>query len=683
MLRKLTYIAIAFLALPLSGCWEYNLFSWSPDGRYLVFIDSSDGMAWRWDTVKQRPERITSLDRAEINKFAFLSGHEAIVFGKGFNAPSFFAQASQGLIKLNLRDSYFHEVPPGTATEDFALTRDGSQVVTIGRLEDPESNTRYVVAIAPTNDVNKQRELTTFEAPILMPHLDDTGTRLLVVKELSSDDLPEGVEEGAELVLIDFTSDAVTTTTLLQTRDEFPINPRWIGGDRFVYTLFQSNEENLFKGKLMLRELNQDEPELLHDRAVGFYIPSISPDGNTLVCTTALDDILDVDEITQSGVQLMGIDLTSRDTTILTQEAFGAYAGAFHPTKNQLAYATGEEPYSVRILDLDTGKRQLVWRDEEERVFVGAERFKDSGDTGLASAAYEELLRRFPESDFGARALFRKMELDLESPIDAFSEAVDAFTSLLNSGLRVQARPKLWAQPDAMATDPRDDLIRKYATDASNSEFDFNTDRTRDLTSLDVRTSSTDLYLRIGFDSAYDLGGSVFQDVVLLFHEVGSDREFVPTSRFINWEFPAASTVIIRHWDERGQVYDFEALNESGASIVRYASSGFAPPAFPVFGVIDLDEYPDGGTIAYRIDHRALGLLPEKEYYLQVCTMKGGIESYKALERARETSGWDIADAFGDSNTKERIDAEIADATTPKLLGYATTIRIPSEEENL
>ena len=56
--------------------------------------------------------------------------------------------------------------------------------------------------------------------------------------------------------------------------------------------------------------------------------------------------------------------------------------------------------------------------------------------------------------------------------------------------------------------------------------------------------------------------------------------------------------------------------------------------------------------------------------------MNGGIESYKGVERPREESGWDIADAFGEANTRERIDADIAAGTTPVLRGYAATLRI-------
>jgi len=685
MLRILSLVAIAFLALPLTGCWEYDLFSWSPDGRYLVFVDPNDGTAWRWDTVKQKPEVLHGLKGAEIVRFEFLSNREAIVLGGHFKSSSFFsAQYIEGLIKLNIKDGYLHEVPPGVNIVGFAVTHDRRQILTVGSMGDNDE--RHAVWIAPVDDVNKKRMIAEFEEQILMPSLDSTGQRLLLVKVVPETELPEGVQEGAEIILIEFDDETASTRSLVRSFESFPINPRWVGDDAIIYTALyeemddDSDEEGV--GELMLYSFGNDEPEVLHDRTVGYFRASLSPDRTTVLVTVPLRPRHDVLQLSQSSIQLMTINLETREKTILTDEPFGAYAAKFHPTKNRVAYATGEDPTSVRILDLDTGKRQAVWRNEEERLYSAAERFVETGDTGLAYASFDELLYRFPETDYRSRVAYRRMNLHLESPINEFDEAVVAFMDLEPSQLGSQARPLLWQFPNVEANDPEGDLLRRYATEASQAEFEQDTDRTRDLTGLAARLTATRLYLSITFDSAFDLGGAVFQDLVLLFHEVGSTDGIRSVTPSVDWEYPATRRVVVRHWHESGKIYDLDVLDETGGTIAKLSASGIEAPSLPLFDVFHLSGNPndDSGTVMYWIDHRALGLHPEKDYRLQVCTVKGGIESYKGVERPRELSGWDIADAFGDGNTKTRIDTEAANGTKSLLRGYATTIRVPANE---
>jgi hypothetical protein len=171
----------------------------------------------------------------------------------------------------------------------------------------------------------------------------------------------------------------------------------------------------------------------------------------------------------------------------------------------------------------------------------------------------------------------------------------------------------------------------------------------------------------------------VFSDLILLIHEAGRDGSWRTVTPNVEWEYSPARTIVVRHWFAQGQVYDLEVLDENGGAIARYAGSGFAPPAFPLFDVFDFDDA--GKAIACWIDWRTVGLHPGKEYFLQVCTVKGGLEARKGFERPRESDSWDIADAFGDANTKTRVDKQIAAGEKPELKGYAIKLELPRRDD--
>ncbi len=514
MVRKISIVAIALSALPLTGCWEFNLLSWSPDGRYLLFMDWGDRVVWRWDTVKQRSEKIKGLDGLTIDRAAYLSEGEALLFGNQMYPTEFHMADSPrpgGLMKLNLVDGYRHDVPPGANTMGFAISPDRKRILTIGAERHGEDQ-RVVVAIAPANDVNKRRILAEFPEDAQMPQFDRTGRRVLFMKSLPDDEVPEDVEYGAEIVLLEFDSDSASTKSIVKTLGEYPINPQWVGDDAFVYAIHGEEEEHDGTGLLMLYSFDRGEPEVLHERTVGYFPASVDSDGNTLIVSSVGEVPDRLVDTPGPLVQLLKIDLKSREKAWITDEPFGAYAGKFHPTRHQVAYVTGGEPLSVRILDLDTGKRQLVWRNDEERLFTSLERFIETGDTGLAMASYDELLHRYPESGFRSRAVYHRMIMHLESPVDEFDDAVSVLAELDDDELRSIVRPRLWEESSTEIPDAQEDLLRRYTTEASAAEFEFDTDRTRDLTGMVIRSTSEKLYLKIDFNSAYDLGGSVFSE---------------------------------------------------------------------------------------------------------------------------------------------------------------------------
>jgi len=171
------------------------------------------------------------------------------------------------------------------------------------------------------------------------------------------------------------------------------------------------------------------------------------------------------------------------------------------------------------------------------------------------------------------------------------------------------------------------------------------------------------------------------------------------------WEREHERLVLVRHWYEAGRnsQYDLEIRDRDGELICRYLASGFAPSGNPVFDLVDrylasgfapsgnpvfdLVDTLRGNTnsVVYSISRNMLGLRGSREVNLQVCTLKGGIESHKELERPRVESVdgrtvCDVADTFGLQNTAERITADLkknADPAAPAIIkGCAATFEL-------
>ena len=88
--------------------------------------------------------------------------------------------------------------------------------------------------------------------------------------------------------------------------------------------------------------------------------------------------------------------------------------------------------------------------------------------------------------------------------------------------------------------------------------------------------------------------------------------------------------------------------------------------------MFDLVQTIQGNTnsVVYAVSRDVLGLNGLHTVNLQVCTLKGGIELQKELEKPRVASidgqtVCDVADAFGAENTAERISTDLKNRSDP------------------
>jgi hypothetical protein len=240
-----------------------------------------------------------------------------------------------------------------------------------------------------------------------------------------------------------------------------------------------------------------------------------------------------------------------------------------------------------------------------------------------------------------------------------------------------------------VATDPADDLIRAYGNEASEKDFGFKTDQTRDLLGLWVRQSPTRLYVRVDLNASQDVWGMALMDLVLLFHYDGAEGGLDQITPLAKWDRGAQRVVRFHHWYSAGDKsqYDVEILGPTGEAVSRFQAAGFDNAQYPDMTFMDTSGcWKTPGSIVLSFSRKALGLEGSKKVDIQACTTKGGIEEFKKLERPREAPSdpgafCDIADAFGAENTAARIDADATEKKTTCAIikGCAGTFEVTEE----
>jgi hypothetical protein len=266
-----------------------------------------------------------------------------------------------------------------------------------------------------------------------------------------------------------------------------------------------------------------------------------------------------------------------------------------------------------------------------------------------------------------------------------------AYKAFALAGHSDQGQQMLWANPAASADDPGEDWIRTYATDDSKKEFQYDTDRPRDLIGLAAQWSRRRLYLRVDYNSPHDLSGLLFVDTTVLFDANSPNAGFKWITPAVQWDRGAERTAVLRHWysSDSGSQYDVTFLDETGKSKAWLSGSRFGVVSDGPVHVVDTrsDYENEKGALVFSIDRELLGWDPGDTIQVQVVTTKGGIESHRGLERPREMISettpaplCDVADAFGAGNTRESIEKRIAESQPGSpitIRGYAIELDVP------
>jgi hypothetical protein len=131
-----------------------------------------------------------------------------------------------------------------------------------------------------------------------------------------------------------------------------------------------------------------------------------------------------------------------------------------------------------------------------------------------------------------------------------------------------------------------------------------------------------------------------------------------------------------------------EIENGKGETISHFQASGFVDPHYPHFEVIDsVNDWENQiGSVVLSLSREILGLKDDRDVSIQVCTVKGGIESLKSKERrtdidAPDGSRFSVADAFGEENSPERARARTEDDNVFTIRGVAAVLPLSGHME--
>lgn len=705
-------VAIA-LILGMTGCLD-ELVSWSPDGRYVLFTwPESDKGLWLWDSETNETKEIEPRLRTGGSWFS----PESEALSKDWTGCRYLGTSNKALL-ISGGDNptlYLLDVKSGLCE----LVESG---VEIGTHISPDGKRIYYVKHNGETDQyvlleyrnGKKTPVFSMKEEFFSPSISPDGKRVLYSTEHS-------------LCLYD--RDKKTSTILAAHEDRTFYSPKWVGNWSVAYLLWHEGDDEIASLFHLLLSQKADAPKAEPYMLLDFVYPMIPftvtsythevrramEDGTTaqfistqpvvIVSARRPDDTGDsphfqatmVSAVTdrvlwQSSVPLAVLSpaLSPDGKRLAYLGVFGEYMGLevmdlkpglFELSEKQKL--TGKE-----VFDL-SGPRTLAWRNEPERLLSEAVRLEQAGEMELALKALRGIHEEYPDSDErDAAYLFEALWLLEAKPpdLDGVYELMDKADVSYMDHLPINLEEKLWCAEDRVAIDPGEDWLQTYGTEASSKEFKYNTDLTRDLRGLWMRASEKYLYLRIDYGTERDLNGLAFQDTLLLFDHDSPQEGSRRISEMAQWDRGAERTVLMRHWYEAGDKsqYDLEIRDGKEEVICRYLASGFAPPENPVFRQVGIaNDKTD--SVVYAISRKKLGLEPGMKVAVQVCTFKGGIESLKKLETPRDDPAkakCDVADAFGEDNTAERIRAEQKTNAPLIIKGSAATFELAPLEES-
>jgi Tol biopolymer transport system component len=662
--KKLSLLRGFCLAVILLFCEGCNInfpypqsISWSPDGKTIAFVPPDDNSLWIWDTRTGEAKRLTGQERnlqqkvqcplfLPLGKEIIVCAEEDKVYRVNIDSPNNASLVDEGvsfLFNLSMHN------------EKIYYTRENK-------------DKKLYVLIEYDTVSGEKSELLSLGEEAVFPSPDESGRRIVF---------------SSEKGLVLFDRDNGATQSLFYRENAVALWPNWIDNSTLVFAVMNESEQDDedFLSDLVLYSLDDKTTRGLCSDVHFFFPISLDPDRKYIYMT-----VLDRKNETPQAARH---NLENGSLEILTDETFGAANTVLSPDGKSLACMINPDfsKPGVSIMELESRKKIIVWRDEEERLFSAAESFYESGNTLLALSSYKDIVARFPDGDLQKIAHYRMMQLYLTPPIYDLDKAFDMLHKVGTTADMVKrASPLLWNQDHFLATDPSEDWIQSYATDASNEEFKYNTDLPRDLRGLWINQGKERLYIRIDYGSNQDLSGIALQDTMILLDYGNPESGYRKITDTTSWDRGAERRILIRHWRpaaEKSQ-YDLEILDGNGEVVSRFLASGYSPPNNPLFEMVYVLEDKTNSTV-YSISKEILDLKKPRKVNIQVCTFKGGIESHRKLEKERITSldgkpVCDVADAFGAENTIARIEKDASEkaneTATFVIKGMAGTFEV-------
>lgn len=635
---------LSFNILPiflLAGC-VVDPVSWSPDGRYLAYVGSTDQ---RLCVLDSQTHEVKTLSDDSIVACRFLPNGQEILYGAGAGKDN-----EVDFYKVDINTGEREYLVP-KASFYFDTSDDGRFLYYI------KSNENNGADLWEKDLITKQdaRLLGQESREIQCVDADPAGNRFLMTMD------------DCNIVL--WEKGQADCRVLEKKEGGNLVFPQWLDATRYFYIDMKKDSDT---GNLMLDSIDAPNPKILIENVYTWDLPSLSPDKKSVFVTQKTN---------HDFSQLVKITLENGENTVIIPELNGNNWAIPDPSGEQIALFSGDDNSSLlRVFDLKSGKIRVAWRDAEERLVAIVESLRQSEDYPLAIGVARDLIEQFPNSRLVDFAYLRILQMYLIPSNLNVDKAFDAWNCMPRNN--AAANSLFWKEADRSADDPAEDWIAQYGTEEAKAKFEFNTDLTRDLLGLSVKCSDKRVFFKIDYNSNRDLSGLTFGDTLILLDFDSPNEGLRKISDRAEWERGAERVIVLRHWYKNGcdSQYDAAVLNNQGENVTHFLASGFEPPNLPHFEVIELQD-GDRGSIVVSVNKDVLDLTDHKKVFIQVCTLKGGLESFEGKERPLVPllDGklvCDVADAFGADNTAERILAE-AKAGKPAIIhGYAAEITV-------
>lgn len=689
MFKYFKYIFFTGLLLMLSGCYFDQHVSWSPDGRYVLYISlDNEYELWQFDTRTGKTEEI-KLQLQPTKEKTWLS--ESL--NKKLHGCRYLKDPSGILIITTNDELFLYNMKTGYCVliDTYAelglyVPEDGNGIYYIKESNSDKKKKYTLIEYRG----GKKSPIFSREDEFVFPCISHDGDYILFSTDHS---------------LNVYNVEKEISSVIISNEHGNYYYPKWVNRDEIVYIFIEDKDEkDVFdKGVGILCKLSIDlkknktasNPVIIKKNlysAIPYSIRNYTHTAqaadkeihtNTLKVTepVVIASVMPSYDFIETEI----ISIKTGNVIWKSDSISPALSPRLSPDGNSLAYLSiivSDFGY-LETQNLKTGKRTIAWRNEEERLFAEAEALKQAEEFQMSLDKYQLITKQYPDTEIQKAASYNMAMLNLSPEVYDLDKAYSSIINLNEpDDLPSMLWKKLWRPEDRIVSDSTEDWIQTYSTAEAMEQFGINTDLTRDLRNLWMREGKEWLYIRIDYGSTLDIAGLAFQDTLLLFDyetpEVGSRS----ISEIAEWDKTADRKVLIRHWFESKEKsqYDLEIRNDKNEIIHKYLVSCFAPPDNPFFKNYRFQS-KDNSYLVYAVSREILGLKSGNKINVQVCTFKGGIESQKKLEIPRfdpTKTLCDVADTFGEENNIERIKADKEKNPDKPIVikGYAGTLEL-------
>ena len=196
--------------------------------------------------------------------------------------------------------------------------------------------------------------------------------------------------------------------------------PMWVARDTIIFLRKVQGDDDQV-ARLMIGDVQKGTARELCEGVNIWDVPSVNAE-RTEAAVMAFVGGAEEDASTGDAYnwQVVSVNLKTGEKRILTDEPLGAGLSAYNPKANKIAYMTPPDFEcdfaTYRILDLDSGVTMMIHRGAEEQLLATALQLEEDGDFERAVAAYDRLVKQYPDSRFAEAAGLYAFVLRLRYP---------------------------------------------------------------------------------------------------------------------------------------------------------------------------------------------------------------------------------------------------------------------------